>query len=77
MSQQQPRKFLSLIPEHHQTAIITDDPVTSAVVDSAPQSPEAQPIDKTRRSSSNVSAASVPGDQISDLQGKQFLKLSH
>lgn len=71
MASTHPFKFLSLIPQLHETAVIIDEPV----IESAPQSPEAKPIDKTRRSSSSASAESVPGDTISEMQGKQFLKL--
>ncbi|KAJ9661922.1 hypothetical protein H2198_001674 [Neophaeococcomyces mojaviensis] len=75
MSQLPSGRFLSLIPELHKVAVIIDEPVISTAVDSPPQSPEAKPIDKTRRSSSSASAMSLPGDQVSEIQGKQFLKL--
>lgn len=69
-------RFLSLIPELHQSAVIKD----SAVTDSAPQSPSAQPVDqteKTRRSSSSASAVSqdLPNDTASKFAGMSFLKL--
>ena len=74
MDSLQSGKFLSLIPEQHKVAVIKDD----TAIASAPASPETLPVDqvdKTRRSSSSASAASMSGDPISELQGKQFLKL--
>lgn len=76
MSSFKASKFLSLIPELHESAVIMDDPAQA--IESSPQSPDAVAIDqieKTRRSSSSASAQSVPGDAVSALQGKQFLKL--
>lgn len=76
MASTRPGRFLSLIPELHESAVIIDEPT----VESAPQSPEAVPVDqveKTRRSSSSASAQSVPGDTISQMQGRQFLKLGN
>lgn len=68
-------RFLSLIPENHSVAVLTDGTPVESAVESAPQSPAAQPIDKARRSSSTASAESVPGDMVSAVQSKQFLKL--
>ena len=66
-------KFLSLIPTLHESAVIMDSPV----VDSTPASPVVKPVDKTRRSSSTASAASMPGDVVSQVQKQQFLKLGN
>lgn len=69
-------KFLSLIPTLHESAVIVDSP---AIV-STPASPTAKPVElveKTRRSSSSASEASVPGDVVGEIQKQQFLRLSH
>ncbi|KAK5938293.1 hypothetical protein PMZ80_009263 [Knufia obscura] len=69
-------RFLSLIPTLHESAVIMDSPV----VESTPASPTQKPVDaveKTRRSSSSASEASLPSDVIGQIQKHQFLKLGN
>jgi len=66
-------RFLSLIPTLHESAVIIDSPIVELSQDEK----AIEAIEKTRRSSSSASEASMPGDVVGQIQKHQFLKLGH